>query len=365
MKDKSIRRIVVLIVIGLMLASCSGGPPGINFIRPPDGSVVLLSSTHNGPNGIGSVSLEIHTNSHTNITVSMNITLNFYDNGSRFFTQSMTLDPSSDAPWGGVTIPWTPHSLGDHTIRAQVIYPGGDLEASENVCVVNDPANPIPNLPTGTTNFCTSVEAQELRAAITPTNTPIPVIDSVQGYPSPIYYGATCPSVSTVTFRTALTLPDGVTPDLLTVEAHVNVIMGSSATNSGHLLVTLLPTGTWDASTGGQIFAGTLSLGQSYNDANNQLNLASLNGDSGALQYYVDVSRHDPSYQSSTMLGRSLDQVISLSPCPTASIPQPHSSNKGSSGAPATGCAQYTNEVSCNLGGCTWNTHTASCGLTQ
>ncbi|HUI89835.1 MAG TPA: hypothetical protein VLX61_14045 [Anaerolineales bacterium] len=222
--------------------------------------------------------------------------------------------------------------------------------------------------PPSGTDFC-SVDyvAQGLQAAPTntpsPTPTPIPVIDSAQAYPSPIYYGDTCPSLSTVTFRAALTLPSGTTPDLVEVRAHVSVITGSVSTPSGSLLVPLLPNGTWDSATGGQVFVGTLALTHSYNDANNRFDPASLGGSSGALLWYVDASRHDPTGSTGTYLGRSANQVVDLSPCPTAGHNPPPHNGSGSQSSPSGICEQYTNATSCNLAGCSWNG--TSCSVTQ
>ncbi len=201
-------------------------------------------------------------------------------------------------------------------------------------------------------------------ATVTPTltPTPIPVIDSAQAYPNPIYYGETCPSISTVTFRAALTLPSDTTPDLVEVQAHVRVIIGASETNSGSLLVPLTSNGTWDTSTGGQVFAGTIALTHSYNDAANHFDPASLGGGLGALLWYVDVSRHDPTYSTATFLDRSASQVLSLAPCPASGHNPPRNSNNGNgNGTTVTGCAQYTNQTSCNLGGCSWNPQNSSC----
>ncbi len=196
----------------------------------------------------------------------------------------------------------------------------------------------------------------------TSTPTPIPVIDSVQAYPNPIYYGQTCPSISTVTFRAALTLPNGITPDLVDAQAHVRVIVGPSETNSGSLTVPLQSNGTWDSSSGGQVFLGTVALTHTYNDALNHFDPASLGGNSGALLWYVDASSHDPSYQTQTLLDTSPNQVLSLAPCPASGHNPPHNSNNGN-GTTVTGCAQYTNQTSCNLGGCSWNPQNSSCAV--
>ncbi|HUH98150.1 MAG TPA: hypothetical protein VLZ89_12365 [Anaerolineales bacterium] len=213
--------------------------------------------------------------------------------------------------------------------------------------------------PPSGTDFCAGgyyqyAQGLQVRPTSTPTPapTPIPVIDSVQAYPSPVYYGDTCPSLSTVTFRAALALPTGVTPDLVTVEAHVSVVIGSGEANEGNLLVPLLSNGTWDTSSGGQVFLGMLALSHRYNDALNHFDPASLEGSPGALLWYVDVSRHDPSFSTAAIIGRSTNQVLDLSPCPVSGHNPP--STHGGSGSPS-GCGQYSNQTSCNLAGCSWN----------
>jgi hypothetical protein len=210
--------------------------------------------------------------------------------------------------------------------------------------------------PPNGSDFCSadySQYAQGLQVATnTPTPTPIPVIDNVQAYPNPIYYGNTCPSISTVTFRAALTLPNGTTPDMTNVQAHVSVRVGSGGTTAGNLLVNMLPDGSTDTASGGQVFLGTAALTHSYHDPFNSFDPASLAGGSGALLWYVDALRIDPTSSVATSLGRSSNQVLDLSPCPVSGHNPPHNPN-GS--APVTGCGQYSNQTSCNLAGCSWN----------
>jgi hypothetical protein len=240
---------------------------------------------------------------------------------------------------------------------------------SNDVCFFVGP-NPPPD-------FCaTRTVPMPLVVAPTATHTPfpptpIPVIDSADAYPSPIYYGDTCPGLSTVTFRAALTLPSGITADLVNAQAHVSVMIGSAQSNAGSLLVPLPATQTWDTTTHGQIFTGSLDLSHAYNDANNHFDPAALGGSSGALLWYVDASSHDPSFQNVISLGRTLNQVINLAPCPAAgeNPPQhgngnnPGSGSSGSSGGSpgGSGCAAYSNELSCDLAGCSWNPGGSSC----
>ena len=230
---------------------------------------------------------------------------------------------------------------------------------SNEVCFFVGP-NPPPD-------FC-ATRTVPMPLVVAPTSTPtpfpptaVPVIDSASAYPSPIYYGNTCPSVSTVTFRAALTLPAGTTPDLMDVQAHVGVVIGSLQSISGSLLVPLLPTGTWDTATGGQIFSGTLALTHAYNDANNHFDPARLGGSSGALLWYADASSHDASLQNAVYLGRSANQVINLAPCPETSQQNGPHNNQNPGSGPATGCEQYSNQLSCNLAGCSWNPQGSAC----
>lgn len=206
-----------------------------------------------------------------------------------------------------------------------------------------------------------SSSPQQVAATVTaaPTSTPIPnPIDSVQAYPNPIYYGDTCPSLANITFRAALTLPAGTTPDLADVEAHVSVVIGPAESNAGNLIVPLLPNGTTDTASGGVVFLGTVALTHPYNQGSDHFDPASLGGSPGALLWYADVSSHDPSNSTAAFLGRSANQVLDLSPCPVSGQNPAHNSTGG--GAP-TGCGQYTNQTSCNLGGCSWNSQNSSC----
>jgi hypothetical protein len=239
---------------------------------------------------------------------------------------------------------------------------------SNDVCFFVGPNPPPDFCATRTVAYPVQVEpsATATQAPIPPTA--IPVIDNVSAFPAPIYYGDTCPALSTVTFRAALTLPNGTTADLIDAKAHVTVRVGTSGSNSGSLVVPLQSTQTWDTASGGLIFSGTLALTHSYNDANNQFDPASLGGNTGALLWYVDVSSHDPSLQNALYLGRSPNQVIDLSPCPQASQNRPHNpgggTGPGSGGTgPASGCSQYGNQTSCDLAGCSWDPQASSCSV--
>jgi hypothetical protein len=225
-----------------------------------------------------------------------------------------------------------------------------DWYSSNQVCFFTGPNPPD--------DFCTYVTIAQGVRAVTPTPSPfptfaptaIPVIQGVSAFPSPIYYGDTCPSLSSVTFRAVLGLPAGTTPDQVDVQAHASVGIGSVQSNSGSFLVPLQNTGTWDTATGGAVYSGTLALTHAYNDANNQFDPAALAGGSGALLWYADASSHAGSL--ALYLGRSANQVISLAPCPTGGQPR-HQDNPGGSDS-GSGCGQYTNQLSCNLAGCSW-----------
>lgn len=149
---------------------------------------------------------------------------------------------------------------------------------------------------------------------IIPSATPGNLIANVQAYPSPIYYGNTCPSVSTLSFRAALMLPPGIVPNQLQVLAHVNVA-DSNGNPAGSLSVPLMPNGTFDTASGGSVFLGNLDLSRSYTDNGNNFDPASLGGANGSLKWYIDVANQN------TEMGRSSDQTLNLSPCPTYAKP--------------------------------------------
>ncbi len=149
---------------------------------------------------------------------------------------------------------------------------------------------------------------------IVPSATPGTLIANVQAYPSPIYYGNTCPSVSNLSFRTALLLPNGTDASQLQVLAHINVD-DSNGSPAGSLSVPLMSNGTFDTASGGLVFLGSLDLSHAYNDANNQFDPASLGGANGSLHWYITVANQN------TELGRSSEQILNLAPCPTYSKP--------------------------------------------
>lgn len=188
--------------------------------------------------------------------------------------------------------------------------------------------------------------------------TPVPVLRNAEAQPSPIYYGDSCPDVSTITFRAVAVLPAGVTANQVTVQAHAQVLIGSTQTQRGDFVVNLVPAGAQDATTGGEIFTGTLALTHPYNDANNHFDPGSLGGGYGALLWYVDASRHDSSGLA-VYLGRTANQVMDLAPCAQQNR-RPHNNPGGGGG---TGCEQYTNQTSCNLAGCSWNPQASTCSV--
>jgi hypothetical protein len=146
------------------------------------------------------------------------------------------------------------------------------------------------------------------------------------------------------------------------VDAHVSVLVGSSSNTVGSLLVPLESTLTWDASTGGRIFLGTIDFSHAYDDADNHFNPASLEAGSGAILWYVEVSRHDAYLQNAEFLERSPNQVIDLAPCPRQGQPGGQRPGGGSEpGGSESGCGQYGNQLSCNLAGCSWNPQDSIC----
>ena len=291
--------------------------------------------------------------------------MNIYDNGVVVGHPFYTVAGQPSATSYHETFPIQNETAGPHVVYAQ----GREIDVlnstttthstwyiSNLLCFFVGPNPPSQPVLCGIGSNSSFLTVATITPTITPT--PIPVLDSVQAYPSPIYYGDTCPSLSTVSFRATLTLPSGTTPDLITVEAHVSVVIGASETNSGNLLVPMLSNGTWDTSTGGQVFQGTIALTHPYDDADNHFDPASLGGSPGALLWYVDVSRHDPSFSTKSMIGRSANQVLDLSPCPINGHNSPSTNNspsKNNGNGSASGCGQYSNQTSCNLGGCSWN----------
>ncbi len=212
-------------------------------------------------------------------------------------------------------------------------------------------------------DFCSSVTIAGALAAVTATpspsptslSTPLPVIESASASPDSVFYGNTCSSRSTVTFQAAFSLPAGTPPDLVQAQAHVSVLVGSGQSASGSFLVPLHPTGGRDAATGWVLYSGSLALSHSYNDSGNQFDPTALASEAGALLWYVDASSHDAAGQNAFYLGRSMDQVIDLSPCPVGT-PAPVLQNNivSTASVPNQGCAQYSNELSCTLAACSW-----------
>ncbi len=287
------------------------------------------------------------------------------DNGESFIGMPadvyVTGSCSGSPPIQEQSFRWQPQSLGLHTLSAHIIVmndTGDNREFdsdSVTVCVVGDPLHPPQNIPMGRTNASCNPPIPLTFTATPVTPIPMPALDAVQAYPNPIYYGDTCPSLSTVTFRAALPIPSGTTPDQFTVQAHVRVVIGSASTDSGSFVVNLHPTGTWDTATGGQVFLGALDLSHRYSDANNHFDPASLSETNGALLWYVDASRVDPSSSLFYNLGRSANQVLNLAPCPVSGGNPPSNPPPHNGGGTQSGCEQYTNQTSCNLAGCSWS----------
>jgi hypothetical protein len=188
-----------------------------------------------------------------------------------------------------------------------------------------------------------------------PTDTPAPndLIANVQAYPSPIYYGQTCPTLSTIAFRTALKLPNGTAANQIQTFAHVGV-SGTGGSPAGNLLIPLLPNGTFDTASGGQVFLGSLSLDHSYHDANNQFDPAVLGGNSGILNWYVTVSSNNSSGQS-VELARSPDQTTNLAPCPTYAKPT------SKPPLPSSGNSCNLSQPACSLKGLKFDPSSCSC----
>ncbi|HUI89837.1 MAG TPA: hypothetical protein VLX61_14055 [Anaerolineales bacterium] len=379
--------VVVFLSAFLFLTACgSGQQVSLNLDSPHNGQIITLSSAIDRPYpyGVGDVYSTSTEDIHWNPGY-FQATLNSTGGDINDFARNGGWGIKIDGSWFDDCDPnhgcrlnaqgswtqqlwWEPDSLGIHSMELLgSYYTGSDLFGDHyaysqpidiTVCVINDPLHPVPNIPVRQLNLPSGLSSPfTCNVPPTVTPTPIPIIDSVQAYPNPIYYGNTCPTISTVTFRAALTLPPGVTADQVTVQSHVRVVIGSLSTDSGSFLVNLLPNGSWDATTGGQVFLGTLDLSHRYNDANNHFDPASLGGSPGALLWYVDVSR------SGTLLGRSGNQVLDLSPCPIPGHNPPPHNGGGSPSSPSGICGQYTNATSCNLAGCSWNG--TSCGVTQ
>lgn len=335
-----------IVLVAIIISGC-GLQHQANFyiITPRDRSVVPLGTT---------ITLQLGSNVGQDPNINR-YQLQVFDNGN------MVIDEIY-SPFSGssVNIPLPqPESAGGHFIyaNARAVYVNGTMSTwyrTQQICVFAG---------TPGTSFCQAYSQNAQPIVVAPTITPTPnrMIASVQAYPSQVYYGSTCPStLSTLIFRAALTLPDGTMPGQFQVNAHVGVRVGSSGTTSGSLLVPLLSNGTWDTASGGQVFIGTISLTHSYNDANNQLDLASLGTSSGAILWYVTVSGTNSSGQN-TELARSPNQVVNLASCPISGGTLPHNPNKGNGSGGANGCGQYSNQTSCDLAGCSWNPQSSAC----
>ncbi len=366
----------IIVCLSSWLAGCGGPQAQIAFADPPNGATLTYS---------GSPLLVRLTGSNLPFTGSNPgpAYANLTDNGQDLYNEEANTlyEGLHSTSGGGFVLPFDapefsgngiflrlyfyPTTYGEHTLTATACINSGNCTSAPSirVCIVPDPNNPAPVSTNGFSVPVGSIPVGNLGSCVIPptiTPTPSVIIDSLSAYPSPIYYGQTCPSLSTLTFRAAITLPAGTTADQFQVAAHVGVVIGSTANRSGALLVPMPSTGTWDSSSGGQVYSGTLNLTHSYSDPNNQLDLAALGGNSGAILWSLTVNGDNGSGQN-TELVHSLNQVVSLSPCPTAGHTPPHGSGSGS----PSGCAQYTNETSCNLGGCAWNPQNSTCSVNQ
>jgi hypothetical protein len=341
----SLSLIGIMVLFAIVISGCGFQHSAATFaiIDPSNRTTYSLGST---------ITIRFASNIPQDPTINR-YQLQIFDNGSMVVDR---IYPSFSGPTLYVPLP-QPELAGGHILfaNARAVFVNGtmsDWYRTQQICVFVGPP---------TTTSCDQ-SAQPLTIAPTITPTPNPMIANTQAYPSQIYYGPACPaSLSTLTFRAALMLPNGTTSDQWLVNTHISVRVGSSGASSGSLLLPLLSNGTWDTASGGQVFIGALSLTHSYNDANNQLDIASLGTSSGAILWYVTISENNASGQN-TELERSSNQVVSLAPCPASGGVLPHNSNKGSNGA--TGCGQYTNQTSCDLAGCSWNPSGSSCTVT-
>lgn len=184
--------------------------------------------------------------------------------------------------------------------------------------------------------------------------TQVPVIQSLDAFPAQVRYGKACPSLTGVTFRAVVSLPAGAAPDIVQAQAHVFVRVGAGTLDSGSFVVPLHPAGTPDPTAGGALYTGTLALNHGYNDADSHFDPSALAGATGALIWYVDASSTSAAGSSAVSLGRTMDQVIDLAPCPNGTPSPAQNSSAANSSTSDLGCAQYGNELSCSLAGCAW-----------
>ena len=355
MKLHSRSLIGFLVLVAIVISGCGLNHSAATFqiVDPSDGTVFSVGSP---------ITIRFQSNIPQDSSINR-YQLQIFDNGIMVVDR---IFPPFSGSGVTVSVPLPqPETAGGHIIHAYArgVYTNGtmtDWYRTQEVCVLVGSSSGV---------SCDSNSRQAQPIVVAPTITPTPnrMIASVQAYPAQVYYGPTCPAtLSTVTFRAALTLPSGTTPDQFQVNAHIGIRVGSSGATSGNLLVPLLSNGTWDSTSGGQVYVGTLALTHSYNDANNQFDLGSLGTSSGAILWFVTVSANDSSGEN-TELVRSPNQVVSLSPCPASGAVQPHNQHNGngSSGSTgngsATGCSQYTNQTSCDLAGCSWNPQGSAC----
>ncbi len=358
-----------IVLISLILSACGGTnvpDPHVRITYPADGAIIYVSQLPSDSRGYwhwnpGTITFRADSlpSSSDSTCPYPPFIINPRDNSVGF--RGLPLSPiqescSNTPPSPNFTYSWIPNTLGLNTITAEVVINpptdqiGGNFTFQVvnpiTVCVLNDPDHPSPDITIGRTSpTCNPVPLAP---------TPIVAVDSVQAFPDPIYYGDTCPSLSSLTFRAVLTLPASIQASSIRVIAHVSAVVGPTSNRFGRLEVPLLPDGTWDAATGGQVFTGTLDLSHSYSDPINSLDLSSLGGAVGALLWNVTVNGSD-----GTNLGHSSNQVVNLAPCPTPGHNPPH--NPG--GSNPSGCGQYTNQTSCNLAGCSWNPQASSCSV--
>jgi hypothetical protein len=212
MKRKSLL-VCFFIAAALLVSGCGGStPPAIEITTPRDLSIVLLPPAGN-PYDVG-ISPTSSTSTYFADHSAMKIDLYLSDNGRQVYHVTDTGD------FGPTAALWFPTTLGDHILTAEVLYGDfpaqlhGDLYATSRICVVQDPANPIPGIPTGTTNICHEAEypsSQSQPEIIGPTLTPtlgiLHILPSIT--PSPTLDNLTILPTATFTPASALDCPSG------------------------------------------------------------------------------------------------------------------------------------------------------------
>jgi hypothetical protein len=356
-KSPPLSLFTVLALVSLVASACARQAPAlppIDIVDPhvgstfPSGTEVDLHVTFYGVGG-GSNTWQSYE-------------YQLLDNGQ-------VVSQAADIPISQTTLSPTLRSLPDGThlvvVRGRAARPNPDYAEAANDAhrVYGDwyTSNPLcffvgANPPE---DICsTAAMAQPLKGAA-PAASPIPtfastlapVIQSLSAFPAPAYYGHACPGLSTITFRAMLALPAGMPPELVEAQAHVTLEVGAGQSSMGSFAVPLLPAAAAGGAAGDVAYSGTLDLSRSYDNASSHFDLSALAGGVGALLWYVDASSHDAAGANVFHLGRTMDQVIDLSPCPVGTLASPRSTPQDSA---SQGCSQYTNELSCTLADCSW-----------